>query len=39
MQALQMPTLAETIEFVKSGLDDLESDRRLRPLLNHLARV
>src|SRR5664280_1157224 len=38
MQALQMPTQDETIEFVKSGLDDLESGRA-RPLLNHLAKV
>jgi hypothetical protein len=38
MQALQMPTQAETIEFVKSGLDDLESGRA-RPMLNHLAKV
>jgi len=38
MQALQMPTQAETIEFVKSGLDDLESGRLL-PQLNHLAKV
>jgi uncharacterized protein YbaP (TraB family) len=38
MQALQMPTQAETIEFVSSGLDDLESGRA-RPLLDHLARI
>jgi uncharacterized protein YbaP (TraB family) len=38
MQALQMPTQAETIDFVSSGLDELESGRA-RPLLNHLARV
>lgn len=38
MQALQMPTQAETIEFVTSGLDDLESGRA-RPLLNHIAKV
>ena len=31
-EALQMPTQAETIEFVKSGLDDLESGRA-RPLV------
>lgn len=38
MRALQMPTQAETIEFVASGLADLESGRA-RPLLNHLAQV
>jgi uncharacterized protein YbaP (TraB family) len=38
MQALQMPTQAETIEFVGAGLDELESGRA-RPLLNHLAKV
>ncbi|MGZ5132732.1 MAG: TraB/GumN family protein [Caldimonas sp.] len=38
MQALQMPTEAETIEFVQSGLDDLESGRA-RPMLNRIARV
>jgi uncharacterized protein YbaP (TraB family) len=38
MQALQMPTQEETIDFVTSGLDELESGRA-RPLLNHLARV
>lgn len=38
MQALQMPTQQETIDFVTSGLDDLESGRE-RPLLNHLAQV
>lgn len=38
MQALQMPTQDETIEFVTSGLDDLESGRA-RPLLNHIAKV
>lgn len=38
MQALQMPTQAGTIEFVKSGLDDLESGRT-RPMLNKIARI
>lgn len=38
MQALQMPTQAETIEFVTSGLDDLESGRA-RPLLKHIAKA
>ena len=38
MLALQMPTQDETIEFVKSGLDDLESDR-VRPMLNKIAKV
>jgi uncharacterized protein len=38
MLALQMPTQQETIAFVTSGLDDLESGRA-RPLLNHLAQV
>lgn len=38
MQALKMPTQAETIEFVSAGLDELESGRA-RPLLNHLAKV
>jgi uncharacterized protein YbaP (TraB family) len=38
MLALQMPTQQETIDFVTSGLDDLESGRA-RPLLAHLAQV
>ena len=38
MQALKMPTQKETVEFVTSGLDDLESGRA-GPLLNHLAKV
>ena len=38
MQALQMPSRAETIEFVSSGLDDLESGRT-RPMLNRIAKV
>jgi uncharacterized protein YbaP (TraB family) len=38
MQALQMPTQEETIEFVTSGLDELESGRA-RPLLNRLAKA
>ena len=38
MQALQMPSQAETIEFVSSGLDDLESGRT-RPMLNRIAKV
>jgi len=38
MQALQMPTEEETIEFVSSGLDELESGRA-RPLLNRLAQA
>lgn len=36
--ALTMPTPPETIEFVTSGLDELESGRT-RPLLAHLAAV
>ena len=38
IQALLMPTQAETIEFVKSGLDDLESGR-IRPMLKRMAKV
>ena len=38
MQALQMSTRDETIAFVSSGLDELESGRA-RPLLSHLAKV
>ena len=38
IQALMMPTQAETIEFVKSGLDDLESGRA-RPMLKRMAKV
>ena len=38
MQALQMPTQEDTIAFVTSGLDELESGRA-RPLLNRLARA
>ena len=38
MQALQMPSQAETIDFVSSGLDDLESGRT-RPMLNRMAKV
>ena len=38
MQALLMPTQAETIEFVKSGLADLESSRA-RPMLMRMAKV
>ncbi len=38
MQALLMPTQAETIEFVKSGLTDLESGRA-RPMLRRMAKV
>jgi uncharacterized protein YbaP (TraB family) len=38
MQALQMPTQKDTIEFVSSGLDELESGRA-RPLLNRLAKA
>ena len=38
MAALQMPSQKETIEFVKSGLDELESGRA-RPLLNRIAKT
>jgi len=38
MQALQMPSQAETIDFVSSSLDDLESGRT-RPMLNRIAKV
>ena len=38
VQALQMPSRAETIDFVSSSLDDLESGRT-RPLLNHMAKA
>ena len=38
MQALKMPSQAETIDFVSSSLDDLESGRT-RPMLNRIAKV
>lgn len=38
VQALLMPTQAETIEFVKSALDELESGRT-RPMLKRMAKV
>lgn len=38
MRALQMSSRSETVEFVTSGLDDLESGRA-RPLLSRLAKV
>ncbi|MEO8524395.1 MAG: TraB/GumN family protein [Caldimonas sp.] len=38
IQALLMPTRAETIEFVRSGLDELESGRT-RPMLKRMAKV
>lgn len=38
MQALQMPTPAETIAFVERGLADLEAGR-VRPLLNRVAKI
>jgi uncharacterized protein len=38
MRALQMPSQAETIEFVTSSLDDLESGRT-RPMLNRIAKI
>ncbi len=38
MRALQMSSPAETIAFVSSSLDDLESGRT-RPMLNHIAKV
>jgi uncharacterized protein YbaP (TraB family) len=38
MQALQMPTHAETVAFVSDALDDLESGR-VRPMLNRIAQV
>jgi len=38
MQALRMPTQAETIEFVKSGLDELESGKA-RPMLRRMAKA
>ena len=38
MQALQMPSQSETIAFVGSALDDLESGRT-RPMLNRMAKV
>ncbi|MEP7301929.1 MAG: TraB/GumN family protein [Caldimonas sp.] len=37
-QALRMPSRAETLEVVKSGLDDLEAGRT-RPMLNRIAEV
>ena len=38
MRALRMPSQAETIDFVSSSLDDLESGRT-RPMLNRIAKV
>jgi uncharacterized protein YbaP (TraB family) len=38
MQTLQMPTQEETIAYVESSLDELESGRA-RPLLNRLAKA
>jgi tetratricopeptide (TPR) repeat protein len=38
VQALQMPSQSETIAFVSSALDDLESGRT-RPMLNRMAKV
>ena len=38
IRALLMPTQAETIAFVKDGLDELESGRT-RPMLNRIAKV
>ena len=38
VQALQMPSQTETIAFVSSALDDLESGRT-RPMLNRMAKV
>ncbi len=38
MAALQMPTQAETVAFVRAGLDDLDSGRA-RPLLRHMAKA
>jgi hypothetical protein len=38
MQALQMPTHAETVAFVSDALDDLEAGRA-RPMLNRIAQV
>ena len=38
LQALRMPSHAETIDLVSSGLDDLESGRT-RPMLNRIAKV
>lgn len=38
MQALQMPTQAETLAFVRASLDELESGR-LRPMLARIAKV
>ena len=38
MQALQMPTQAETLAFVRDSLDELESGRA-RPLLARIARI
>jgi hypothetical protein len=38
MQALQMPTHAETIAFVDDALKDLEAGRA-RPMLNRIARI
>jgi hypothetical protein len=38
MQALKMPSQAETVAFVKAGLDDLEAGR-IRPMINRLAKV
>jgi hypothetical protein len=38
MQALKMTSQAETIAFVREGLDELESGR-IRPMINRLAKV
>lgn len=38
IQALQMPSRTETIDFVSSSLDDLEAGRT-RPMLNRIAKV
>lgn len=38
MEALQMPTQAETVALVKDGLDDLDSGRA-RPLIRRIAKA
>ncbi|MEP7139071.1 MAG: TraB/GumN family protein [Caldimonas sp.] len=38
MEALQMPTQAQTVALVKDGLDDLDSGRA-RPLIRRIAKV
>lgn len=38
MQALQMPTRAETVAWVKEGLDDLDANRA-RPLMRRIAKA